>query len=196
MRLAILLLLAAPAFAGPITFTFEGTWGHVAPGILPVEIQEGDPVSGSFTFERFSAKMGDIKGEMSFALGSLIFHQQWFGEWEEQGFGVIGAYALTDETACRLPSGEMKQCAVFLFFHERGRGNGLHVTGAHSRDITSDPYLFPVPEPAAIVLLGSALLILGHASRRKRPSPHERLSVLAADARPVRGEFRQPGEGL
>ena len=190
MRLAILLLLAAPVWAGPITFTFEGTWDHVAPGILPVEIEEGDPVSGSFTFERFSAALGDIEGAMDFALGSLVFEQQWFGEWEEQGFGVIGAYALTDEAACRLPSGEMARCAAFLFFHERGRGNGLHLTGAKSRDVTSDPYLFPIPEPATIVLVGSALLILGYASRRKPAGRHERLSVLASDTRLVRREFR------
>lgn len=163
MRLAILCLLAAPAFAVPITFTFEGTWERVIPGFVDgVEIHEGDPFSGSFSFERLSGKVGDVVAEMSFSIGGLVIEQEWFGEQNLHGIGVISMFGQTRENVCN-----GGPCGVIVVFQERQRGNFAHITGAGSSNVRVGPDIFPVPEPATIVLVGSMLILLFSLIRTK-----------------------------
>ena len=175
MRLAALFLLAVPVFAGPITFTFEGTWTHVLPdAIQGVEINEGDPLNGSFTFERIGPSIGDVVGELTFSIGPLLFAPLDFWE-DEDGRGHMRG--LTAESACSTRFG-LLPCMAHVTFREAHLGNWLGIGAvdnefsvwslAASNDIDVDPFIpFTVPEPSTLVLLSSALVILWRASRRK-----------------------------
>lgn len=179
--LALLLLI-------PMVFDFSGTWQRSTGDIAGIEIQVGDPLEGSFTFER----LGDdtIAGELSFAIGSLVFQPLWVAEYPDTGWGSLGG--ITAEQACNTWRGDLA-CLVSMSFSSPqntgcgadgqdchylaiwGVGDGFSIGPlASSRNVHIDPFLpfavleqYYVPEPATIMLVGSGLLWL--LWRRRHP---------------------------
>lgn len=182
-RAAVLLFLATPVFAVPMTFTFEGTWDVAAPGeyIMGLSVEDGTPFSGSFTFERLSSEPGDIQAEMFLTLGPAVFVNEYFIENSDGWYGQ-GA-AATMEPLCNSPVGPVPCRVVFGFYGEtNGRTSGFglwaQVDRHHGFYLGSlpigpvQPYTpFLLPESSTIVqmLLGLALLSIWH-FRRSRPS--------------------------
>lgn len=183
MRILLLLLMAWPALAVPITFTFEGTWDIAEPGeyVIGLPVQRGTPFSGSFTFERLSQTPGDIRAEMFLTLGAAVFISEYFIENSDGWYGQGAAY--TEGPLCNSPVGPLQCRVVFGFFGEtNGQVSGFGLWARsdlyHGFFLGSlpigpvQPYTpFLLPEASTIVqmLLGLALLSIWH-FRRSRPS--------------------------
>jgi hypothetical protein len=159
----------------PLTFEFFGTWGVALPG---APVRQGDPISGSFTFERLED--GVVTGQMQFSLPGMTLEPFFLVE-SPDGFGLMAVQSL--EPACRTSLGDVP-CAVTLFLGgptaNRGgdgtRNHSLALSGnggnwgiglARSSDIRVDPYLpfairetYFIPEPGTVALVGLGLLVL------------------------------------
>jgi hypothetical protein len=166
----------------PLTFEFFGTW-FATPG-APVET--GDPVSGSFTFERLADDA--VEGEMEFSLPGMVFEPWYFVETPD-GWGQMAVRSIGPD--CQTPLGDVP-CLVMLSLRgprESGGGDGTrgHLlvlfgdggnwsTGlAFSNNIVIGPYhpftareLFFVPEPEPIATVVGGLLLLLLLIRRQR----------------------------
>jgi hypothetical protein len=182
MRLATLFLLTVSLHAEPMTFNFSGTWQNVIRDIDIVggEIQQGDPITGSFTFER----LGDnsVQGELSFQLGALAFDPFYFVEYPE-GWGQMAV--VTPDLACSTWLGDAHCLVVLSFTGPQNTGCGGDGTGCHSlslwgsnltewsvglassRNIVISPFLpfvvaeqYFIPEPPTILLVSAGLLAL------------------------------------
>lgn len=162
----------------PLTFNFSGTWQRTTGDIAGVEIAVGDPLAGSFTFERLDPDT--IAGELNFSIDSLVFQSEFVGE-SSDGWGW--ATGRTTEPACQTWLGDVP-CAMYLVFSSPqntgcgadgqdchylavwGAGDGFTVGPlASSRNVHIDPFLpfavleqYYVPEPATILLVGAGLL--------------------------------------
>lgn len=184
-RAAVLLFLATPVFAVPMTFTFEGVWDVSQPGeyIIGLPVQDGTPFNGSFTFERLSSEPGDIQAEMFLTLGPAVFVNEYFIENSDGWYGQ--GEAATKEPLCNSPVGPVTCRVVFGFFGEtNGQTSGFGLWAFPDRLYQNayflaslpigpvQPYTpFLLPESSTIVqmLLGLALLSIWH-FRRSHPS--------------------------
>lgn len=199
MRILLLLLVAWPAFAGPITFTFEGTWQGSTEQVPGVVIQDGGTFSGQFTFERHAQEVGAVTGEFFFVLGPLVFDRMlWFRE--EFGNGGTMA-AMTSEPGCETQFGLVPCVALFNVRDRVFGGSDFGILGeyghgivgiAGTTDIRLNPYnpftfAFEAPEPSTFTtLLGALLLLISTQVRRRQAT---RVAVKVGDdvgRRPVR----------
>lgn len=176
MRLAILLLLAVPVFAGPITFTFEGTWQNSTSDIAGVSIVAGESFTGAFEFERFSAVPGDVAGRLLFSLGPLIFEPLVFLEEANNGGHM---QARTNETACNGFLGPTNCLVIFNLRPSDFGGSDFGILAEYpvaiegitgTTDIRVTPYnpFAYIPEPSTVLLVATALLLLKCAQVRRR----------------------------